>query len=159
MPKIIYYRENCIGCSMCQERQPGLWRMSKKDGKAVLLQSIQKKKIHQLQIHEASLQEMREVAQACPAAVIKICWADAKTSSHDTILSVWSISFQASVVDPGCSDFAALPPFYFWLKRQDEKDECYSRTGRNHFPASSMLIAFRCAKSSNWSFPIFPTPK
>lgn len=73
MPKIIYYRENCIGCSMCQERQPGLWRMSKKDGKAVLLQSIQKKKIHQLQIHEASLQEMREVAQACPAAVIKIC--------------------------------------------------------------------------------------
>ena len=43
MSKIIFYRNNCIGCSICREMQPEVWRMSKKDGKAVLLKSIEKK--------------------------------------------------------------------------------------------------------------------
>ena len=72
MPKIIFYRDNCIGCSICQEMQPELWRVSKKDGKAVLLQSIQKKKISQLEIHNVFLQQATEVVEACPARVIKI---------------------------------------------------------------------------------------
>jgi ferredoxin len=72
MPKIIFYRDNCIGCSICQEMQPDLWRMSKKDGKAVLLQSIQKKKIFQLEVHNIFLQQTMEVIEACPARVIKI---------------------------------------------------------------------------------------
>lgn len=72
MPKIIFYRDNCIGCSICQEMQPELWRMSKKDGKAVLLQSIQKKKISQLEVHEFFLHQAIEVVEACPARVIKI---------------------------------------------------------------------------------------
>jgi ferredoxin len=46
--------------------------MSKKDGKAVLLQSIQKKKIHQLEIHDTSLLRTREVIEACPARIIKL---------------------------------------------------------------------------------------
>lgn len=70
--KVIYYRGNCIGCSICQEMQPELWRMSKKDGKAVLLQSIQKKKVFQIEIPGAFLQQTKEVAEACPARVIKI---------------------------------------------------------------------------------------
>jgi ferredoxin len=72
MPKIIFYRNNCIGCSICQEMQPDLWRMSKKDGKAVLLQSIQKKKIFQLEVHSVFFQQTEEVIEACPARVIKI---------------------------------------------------------------------------------------
>ena len=72
MPKIIFYRDNCIGCSICQEMQQDLWRMSKKDGKAVLLQSTQKKKIYQLELHDSFLQQASEVAGACPARVIKI---------------------------------------------------------------------------------------
>jgi ferredoxin len=72
MLKVIFYRDKCIGCSICQEMQPELWRMSKKDGKAVLLQSIQKKKIHQLEIHDTSLLRTREVIEACPARIIKL---------------------------------------------------------------------------------------
>lgn len=72
MPKIIFYRGNCIGCGICQEMQPDLWCMSKKDGKAVLLQSTQKKKIYQLELHDSFLQRTSEVADACPARVIKI---------------------------------------------------------------------------------------
>ena len=72
MSKIIFYRDNCIGCSICQEMQPELWRMSKKDGKALLLKSIQKKKISQLEVHNSFLHQTTEVVEACPARVIKI---------------------------------------------------------------------------------------
>lgn len=72
MPKIIQYRNNCIGCGICHERQPEYWRMSKKDGKATLLNAVVKKEIHMIDIaaHEAA--ESRSVAAACPAGVIKV---------------------------------------------------------------------------------------
>ena len=72
MPKIIFYRDHCIGCSVCHEMQPELWCMSKKDGKAILLRSIQKKKIHQLDVHNHLMKGIMQVIQACPARVIKI---------------------------------------------------------------------------------------
>jgi ferredoxin len=72
MPKVIFYRNKCIGCSICEEMQPAIWRMSKKDGKAVLLNSIQKKQIHQLGIHDSMVDTTKRVVEACPARVIKI---------------------------------------------------------------------------------------
>lgn len=72
MPKIVFYRSNCIGCSICREMQPDVWRMSKKDGKAVLLHSMEKKKIYQLAVHDDIADHSKEVANACPARVIKI---------------------------------------------------------------------------------------
>lgn len=71
MPKILFYRNKCIGCSICREMQPELWRMSKKDGKAVLLQSVQKKEVYQLTVAESMIERSKEVAAACPARVIK----------------------------------------------------------------------------------------
>lgn len=72
MPKILFYRNQCIGCSICREMQPECWRMSKKDGKAVLLQSIQKKEVHQLSVPDVLVGRAMEVASACPARVIKL---------------------------------------------------------------------------------------
>jgi ferredoxin len=72
MPKIIHYRNKCIGCSICFEMQPAFWRMSKKDGKATLVQSIVKKDIHQLAINEADKDLSVEVEKACPVKVIKV---------------------------------------------------------------------------------------
>lgn len=72
MPKIIFYRSKCIGCSICSEMQPQVWRMSKKDGKAVLLHSIEKKQIHQIDISAIFAERSKEVAEVCPARVIKI---------------------------------------------------------------------------------------
>ena len=48
MYKIIHYRGKCIGCGVCYELQPELWRMSKKDGKARLLKGICKKNIYKM---------------------------------------------------------------------------------------------------------------
>lgn len=72
MPKLIQYRNNCIGCGICQERQPQYWRMSKKDGKASLLKAQVKKEVHMIAINESELQECQSVALACPARVIKV---------------------------------------------------------------------------------------
>ena len=72
MPKIIFYRNKCIGCSICREMQPEAWRMSKKDGKAVLLHGVEKKQIHQLSLSPILVERSIEVAEACPARVIKI---------------------------------------------------------------------------------------
>lgn len=71
MSKIIHYRNKCIGCGICFELQPSLWRMSKKDGKAHLLMSILKKDIHQLTTNEPlALSEF--VAKSCPVNAIKV---------------------------------------------------------------------------------------
>lgn len=72
MPRIIHYRNRCIGCGICQEMQPYLWRMSKKDGKAVLLQAIDKKGVQQLMIHSSMMTLSKEVVTACPVRIIKL---------------------------------------------------------------------------------------
>jgi ferredoxin len=72
-PKIIYYRKKCIGCGACCERQPGLWRMSRKDGKANLIGSMLKKNIC-LVVSFDPLQRSISSAKACPVHAIKILW-------------------------------------------------------------------------------------
>lgn len=72
MQKIIHYREKCIGCAVCFEMQPDIWRMSKKDGKATLLRATDKKSIFILPIHPSMEELTAEVAKACPVKIIKI---------------------------------------------------------------------------------------
>ena len=43
---ITLQRKKCIGCNYCVELAPGQFRMSKKDGKSVLLHSEEKKGFH-----------------------------------------------------------------------------------------------------------------
>ncbi len=72
MPKIIHYRDKCIGCAVCFEMQPEIWRMSKKDGKATLLRATEKKSIYILPLHLSMETLTVEVAKACPVKIIKI---------------------------------------------------------------------------------------
>ena len=72
MFKIIYYRNKCIGCGICYEQQPGLWRMSKKDGKATLLKSTAKKDVFVLSVNNTIQQRTQEVARDCPVKIIKV---------------------------------------------------------------------------------------
>jgi ferredoxin len=72
MAKIIHYRDKCIGCGVCFEMQPEIWRMSKKDGKATLLRATEKKSIHILSMHLSMEALTNEVAKACPVKIIKI---------------------------------------------------------------------------------------
>lgn len=72
MPKIIHYRNKCIGCGICFELQPELWRMSKKDGKATLLKAQASKDIFILTIPATMEDITREVVKVCPVRVIKL---------------------------------------------------------------------------------------
>jgi ferredoxin len=71
MPKIIHYRNKCIGCGICYELQPDLWRMSKKDGKATLLNATVKKDIHHITT-KSSTDLSRFVAKSCTVNAIKV---------------------------------------------------------------------------------------
>ena len=72
MAKIIHYRKKCIGCGICFELQPELWRMSMKDGKATLLRSTEKKDVFIYTISNTMHQQTLEVAAACPVKIIKV---------------------------------------------------------------------------------------
>lgn len=72
MSNIIHYRSKCIGCGICYEMMPELWRMSKKDGKATLLKAKVTKEISVLPISDMLVDEAKKVASVCPAKIIRI---------------------------------------------------------------------------------------
>ncbi len=72
MHKIVHYRNRCIGCGVCAEQQPDLWRMSKKDGKATLLNGVGKKDVFIVNIPPAEMVRSQETAAACPVRIIKL---------------------------------------------------------------------------------------
>ncbi|MBN8687015.1 MAG: ferredoxin [Chitinophagales bacterium] len=72
MHKVVHYRNKCIGCGVCYEQQPELWRMSKRDGKATLIKGVRKKEVFVLEIPDASLDKSKEIALACPVRIIKV---------------------------------------------------------------------------------------
>jgi len=70
---ITLQRDKCIGCNYCQEIAPEQYRMSKKDGKAVLLDSRNRKGFHTVKIHDISLlEENLKAAEGCPSKIIKV---------------------------------------------------------------------------------------
>lgn len=73
MPKIIHYRNKCIGCNICYEMQPDVWRMSQRDGKATLVGGEIKKDLYILTVVDRGSEVLtREVARACPVNIIKV---------------------------------------------------------------------------------------
>jgi len=65
-------RDKCIGCNYCEELCPSMFKMSKKDGKSVLLKSVDKKGFHTIrtipEFHEAAI----NAKDACPVKIISV---------------------------------------------------------------------------------------
>ena len=72
MPKIIHYRNNCIGCNSCVEHDPSKWNISQKDGKSDLLGSKEKKGVHILEISQDEVERNKKAAKDCPVRIIKV---------------------------------------------------------------------------------------
>ncbi|MCX8143988.1 MAG: ferredoxin [Bacteroidia bacterium] len=70
--RIIHYRQKCIGCNACVEAAEQRWRMSKKDGKSVLLGSKEKKGIYSAIVNEQEYESNLEAAKNCPVNIIKV---------------------------------------------------------------------------------------
>jgi len=72
MVVITHQREKCIGCNYCVELAYDRWRMSKKDGKATLIGSENKKGFYTVRIDNEEYNENVKAAEACPVKIIKV---------------------------------------------------------------------------------------
>ncbi len=72
MIRIIQLRDKCIGCNACVEAAHSRWRMSRKDGKSVLIGSIKNKQIHSVIVGDDERAENLKAAKNCPTKVIQI---------------------------------------------------------------------------------------
>ncbi|RME18329.1 MAG: ferredoxin, partial [Bacteroidetes bacterium] len=70
--RIFQYRSKCIGCHACVEAAPQRWRMSKKDGKSVLIEGKEKKGIYTVVVHESEYESNLQAAKNCPVNIIKV---------------------------------------------------------------------------------------
>lgn len=70
---ITLQRAKCIGCNYCVELAPKQFQMSRKDGKAVLLHSVEKKGFFTLKSHDKFIFEDSEKASnSCPVKIISV---------------------------------------------------------------------------------------
>lgn len=72
MPKIIHYRERCIGCNSCVEHAPSHWTISKTDGKSDLIGAEKKKGCFVQTISQVELDANWRAARDCPVHIIQI---------------------------------------------------------------------------------------
>lgn len=78
MVVITLQRDKCIGCNYCAEFAGEFFRMSKKDGKSVLLKSTEKKGFHTIRTHEGENAEaLEKAAGACPVKIIRLTFLPA----------------------------------------------------------------------------------
>lgn len=70
---ITLQRKKCIGCNYCVELAPKQFQMSKKDGKAVLLLSKEKKGFFTIKSPDNTIFENAVKAkEACPVKIISV---------------------------------------------------------------------------------------
>jgi len=69
---ITHQRKKCIGCNYCVELAFERWRMSKKDGKATLLEGVDKKGFHTVRVEDQEFDMNKKAADACPVKIIKV---------------------------------------------------------------------------------------
>lgn len=73
MVVVTLQRNKCIGCNYCVEVAPAQFQMSKKDGKTVLLHSIEKKGFFTLKSFDESIFDCsNEAKKACPVKIIEV---------------------------------------------------------------------------------------
>ena len=73
MVVVTLQRNKCIGCNYCVEVAPAQFQMSKKDGKSVLLHSLEKKGFFTIKSHDETIFESSiEAKKACPVKIIKV---------------------------------------------------------------------------------------
>ncbi|MDX5585417.1 MAG: ferredoxin [Aureibaculum sp.] len=73
MVVITLQRAKCIGCNYCVELAPAQFQMSKKDGKAVLLHSKEKKGFYTLKsLDDSMLDNSIKAKEVCPVKIISV---------------------------------------------------------------------------------------
>ncbi len=72
MWRITYFRNKCIGCNACVEAAPDRWRMSRKDGKCILLEGKEGKEAVHVLVHDDEAERNQVAAANCPVKIIRV---------------------------------------------------------------------------------------
>lgn len=72
MIRINQQREKCIGCNACVEASFSRWRMSRKDGKSVLIGGKMKNNIYSIVVGDDEYAENKRAADNCPTKIIQL---------------------------------------------------------------------------------------
>jgi ferredoxin len=72
MPTVVQRRHKCIGCNYCVELAPEFWRMSRKDGKSVLLGAEDKRGNWVLKIPDKDFELHKKAVDVCPVKIIDV---------------------------------------------------------------------------------------
>lgn len=71
MPKIIHFRDNCIGCNSCVEHAPDYWDIEE-DGKSTLARATYKDGIGILDICDVEVPKNLLACHDCPVHIIHL---------------------------------------------------------------------------------------
>lgn len=73
MPKIVHFRENCIGCNSCVEHAPQYWNLKdQKNGKALLKDADEKNGVYVKKICDFEADQNICAARSCPVRIIRV---------------------------------------------------------------------------------------
>ena len=73
MVVITLQRGKCIGCNYCVELAPKQFQMSRKDGKAVLLHSVDKKGFFTKKAQDEFIfEDANKASKSCPVKIISV---------------------------------------------------------------------------------------
>lgn len=72
MIRITQFRSKCIGCNACVEASYFRWRISRTDGKSVLIGAKAKKDVHILLTGDDEYDENVMAAKNCPVNIIRV---------------------------------------------------------------------------------------
>lgn len=71
MIKVMHLQEKCIGCNACVEVDKFRWRISKNNGKCVLIEGVEKKGWFTALVGEDELENLQKAKNVCPVNIIK----------------------------------------------------------------------------------------
>ncbi|MBN8673553.1 MAG: ferredoxin [Chitinophagales bacterium] len=72
MITITQQRDKCIGCNYCVEAAPGRWRMSKRDGRSVLIDGKNRRGFWTVKVGNEEGAANEKAAALCPVKIIKL---------------------------------------------------------------------------------------
>ncbi|TNF48079.1 MAG: ferredoxin [Bacteroidetes bacterium] len=71
MIRVVQHRHKCIGCNACVEADAFRWRISKNDGKSVLIGGIEKKGWFSVLVDDHEEKALEQAKVHCPVNIIR----------------------------------------------------------------------------------------
>ncbi len=72
MIRIVFQRAKCIGCNACVDAAKYRWRISRKDGKCILIGGREKKGFYTVMAGDDEWEANVKAANQCPVKIIKL---------------------------------------------------------------------------------------